>query len=113
MWVRFLKSKDDACSELETIMLEIQHLHARHHSQSGAFAPVFKFDSGYVFEVAITRRMCARLGVGVRDWIRILRLRESPRLLGFRLGLVGPDPRIIGNRGIRTLESQVVAGSEP
>jgi hypothetical protein len=51
-------------------------------------------------------------GVG-RDWIRILRLRESPRLLGFELGLVGPDPRITGNRGIRTLESQVIAGSEP
>jgi hypothetical protein len=49
----------------------------------------------------------------VRDWIRILRLRESPRLLGFGLGLEGPDPRITGNRGIRTLESQVIAGSEP
>jgi hypothetical protein len=32
MWVRLLKYKDDACSALETIMLEIQHLHARHHS---------------------------------------------------------------------------------
>jgi hypothetical protein len=32
MWVRFLKSKDDACSELETILLNIKHLHARHHS---------------------------------------------------------------------------------
>jgi hypothetical protein len=32
MWVRFLKTKDDACSEQETIMMEIQHLHARHHS---------------------------------------------------------------------------------
>jgi hypothetical protein len=36
-----------------------------------------------------------------------------PRLLGFGLGLVGPDPRITGHRGIRTLESQVIAGSEP
>jgi hypothetical protein len=26
--VRFLKSKDDACSELETILLDIKHLHA-------------------------------------------------------------------------------------
>jgi hypothetical protein len=32
MWVRFLKTKDDPCSELETIMLEIKYLHARHHS---------------------------------------------------------------------------------
>jgi hypothetical protein len=49
MWARFLKSKDDACTELETIMLDRKHLHARHHSQSGAFAPVIKFDSDYVF----------------------------------------------------------------
>jgi hypothetical protein len=67
MWVRFLKCKDDAsCSKLETIMLDIQHLHARHHAHSGAFAPVIKFDSGFVFEAAITRQMCARLGVGVQ-----------------------------------------------
>jgi hypothetical protein len=39
-----------------------------------------------------------------REWIRILLLRDSPRLLGFELGLVGPDLRITGNRGIRTLE---------
>jgi hypothetical protein len=39
MWVRFLKSKDDVCSELETTLLDIKHLHARHNSQSGAFAP--------------------------------------------------------------------------
>jgi hypothetical protein len=63
-------------------------------------------------------------GTTTRDWIRILRLRESPRLLGFGLGLVGPDPRItgnrwirtlgsVGNRGIRTLESQVIVGSGP
>jgi hypothetical protein len=57
MWVRFLKSKDDACSELETILLDIKHLHARHHSQSGAFAPVLKFDSDSVFEIAVTRQM--------------------------------------------------------
>jgi hypothetical protein len=42
MWVRFLKSKDDACLELETILLDIKHLHARHHLQSGAFALVMK-----------------------------------------------------------------------
>jgi hypothetical protein len=66
MWVRFLKSKDDACSELETILLDIRHLHARHHSQSGAFALVLKFESDYVFEAAITRQMCAHLGDGVQ-----------------------------------------------
>jgi hypothetical protein len=66
MWVRFLKSKDDAYSELETILLEIQHLHARLHSHSGAFAPVLKFVSDSVFEAAVTCHMCARLGVGVQ-----------------------------------------------
>jgi hypothetical protein len=66
MWVRFLKSKDDACAELETILLDIKHLHARHHSQSGAFAPVIKFDSDFVFEYVVTRQVCARLGVGVQ-----------------------------------------------
>ena len=63
--VRFLKSKDDAYFELETIMLDIQHLHARHHAHSGAFAPIMKFDSNSVFEDAVTRHMCARLSVGV------------------------------------------------
>jgi hypothetical protein len=55
MWARFLKPKDDACSELETILPDIKHLHARHHSQSGAFEPVIKFDSDSVFEAAVTR----------------------------------------------------------
>jgi hypothetical protein len=66
MWVRFLKTKDDACSELETILLDSKHLHARHHSHFGAFAPVLTFDSDYVFEAAATRQMCARLGVSVQ-----------------------------------------------
>jgi hypothetical protein len=66
MWVRFLKSKDDNCSEMETILLDIRHLHARHHSHSGAFAPVIKFDSDYVSEVVVTRQMCARMGIGVQ-----------------------------------------------
>jgi hypothetical protein len=39
MRVRFLKSKEDTCSELECILLEIRHLHARHYSSSGTFAP--------------------------------------------------------------------------
>jgi hypothetical protein len=59
MWVRILKSKDDACSELENILLDIKHMHARYHSQSGAFAPIIKFDSDSVFEAATTRQMCA------------------------------------------------------
>jgi hypothetical protein len=47
-------------------MLGVKDLHARHHSHSAAFAPVLKFDSDFVFEVAVTRQMCARLGVGVQ-----------------------------------------------
>jgi hypothetical protein len=66
MWVRLLKSKDDSCTKLENIVLDMRHLHARHHSQSGAFAPVIKFDSDYVFEAAPTRQMCAHMGVGVQ-----------------------------------------------
>jgi hypothetical protein len=66
MWVRFLKYKDDTCPALESIMLEILHTHARHHSSSGAFAPVLKFDSDHVFEATATRLMCGRLGVGVQ-----------------------------------------------
>jgi hypothetical protein len=46
-------------------MLELRHLHARHHFQSGAFAPVIKFYLDSVFEAAPTRQMCARMGVGV------------------------------------------------
>jgi hypothetical protein len=66
MWVRFLKTKDDACAKLEAILMGIKHLHARHHSRSSAFAPVIKFDSDYVLEDVATRQMCARLGVGVQ-----------------------------------------------
>jgi transposase InsO family protein len=47
-------------------LLELRHLHAHHHSQSGTFAPVIKFDSDYVFEAAPTRQMCARMGVGIQ-----------------------------------------------
>jgi hypothetical protein len=66
MWVRFLEFKDAACSELETILLEMNNLHARHHSQSSAFAPVLKFDSDSAFEADVTRRICASLRVGVQ-----------------------------------------------
>jgi transposase InsO family protein len=64
--VRFLKTKDDACNALETILLDIKLLHARHHSHSGAFAPVLKFDSDSFFEFDVTRHICARLGVGAQ-----------------------------------------------
>jgi hypothetical protein len=66
MRVRFLKSKDDAFLELETVFLDIKYLHARHHFQSGAFAPIIKLDSDSVFEATVIRQMCAHLGVGVR-----------------------------------------------
>jgi hypothetical protein len=66
MWVRSLKSKDDLCSELECILQEIRHLHARHHSSSSTFAPhVIRFDSYSVFVAYVTRQMCARMGVSV------------------------------------------------
>jgi hypothetical protein len=66
MWVRFLRSKNDTCPHLESIMLEIGHAHARHHSPSRAFAPILKFDSDSVFEASATHRlMCGRLGLGV------------------------------------------------
>jgi hypothetical protein len=66
MLVRFLKSKDDTCAQLETIMSHIIHLHARHHSKPCAFASVLKFDSDSVFEATTTRKMCAHMGVGVK-----------------------------------------------
>jgi hypothetical protein len=40
MWITFLKSKGDTCSELESILLEVRYVHARYHSAEGAFAPV-------------------------------------------------------------------------
>jgi transposase InsO family protein len=66
MWVRFLKSKDDTCSELESILLEVRHLHAPYHYAYGAFTPVLKFDSDSVFEAAAARQMCGRLGFGIQ-----------------------------------------------
>jgi hypothetical protein len=44
--------------------MDIKHLHAHHHSHSGAFASVLKFDSDNVFEAPVTRQMRVRLGVG-------------------------------------------------
>jgi hypothetical protein len=66
MWVRFRKSKDDTCNKLESILLEIRHIHARHHSAFGAFAPVLKFDLDSVFEATGTRQMCGRLGAEIQ-----------------------------------------------
>jgi hypothetical protein len=65
MWVRFPKSKNDTCPQLESIMLEIRHTHARHSSSSSVFAPVLKFYSDPVFEATATRLMCGCLSVGV------------------------------------------------
>jgi transposase InsO family protein len=62
MWVRFLKSKDETCAKLETILLDARHTHARFHSQQRAFAPFLKFESDSVFEAANTQLMCTRLG---------------------------------------------------
>jgi hypothetical protein len=49
MCVRFLKSKDDTCSEPESIVLEFRHLHARYPSSSGAFAHILKVRLGHGF----------------------------------------------------------------
>jgi hypothetical protein len=73
MWMRFSRPKIGTCSQLESILLEISHLHARHHSSSGAFVPDLKFDSDSVFEATTTRLMCGRLGVGVlRDIVCVV-----------------------------------------
>jgi transposase InsO family protein len=62
MWVRFLKSKDETCAKLETILLDARHTHAQFHSHLHAFAPFLKFDLDSVFEAANTQLMCTRLG---------------------------------------------------
>jgi hypothetical protein len=62
MWGRFLKSKDETRANLESILLDARHTHARFHSQQHAFAPFLKFDSDSVFEAANTQLMCTRLG---------------------------------------------------
>jgi hypothetical protein len=62
MWVRFLKSKEETCSKLETILLYARNTHAMCHSQHHAFAPFIKFDSDSVFEASETQLMCTRLG---------------------------------------------------
>jgi hypothetical protein len=63
MWVRFFKSKDEACASLQTIILEIKYTHAKHHAPSTVFDPTIKFECDIVFEYADTQRMCAQLGV--------------------------------------------------
>jgi hypothetical protein len=62
MWVRFLKSKDETCSQLEIILMDARQTHARYHSEAHALAPFLKFDSDFVFEAANTQLMCTRLG---------------------------------------------------
>jgi hypothetical protein len=71
MRVRFLKSKDETCAKLETILLDVRHTHARFHSHLHAFAPFLKFDSDSVFEAANTQLMCTRLGFSTRRLTRI------------------------------------------
>jgi hypothetical protein len=65
VWVRFLRSTDDTCPQLESILLEIRYVHALHHSSSFAFVQILKFDSESVFEATATGRMSGRLGIGV------------------------------------------------
>jgi hypothetical protein len=62
LWVRFLKSKDETCSQLETILLDTHNTHARYHLHVLAFAPFMKFDSDCVFDASNTQLMCSRLG---------------------------------------------------
>jgi hypothetical protein len=66
MCVRFLKYKDDTRSKLESILLDIRHLHARYYS-TDTFPPIILFDSDSVFDAAVTRQICARLSVGVQS----------------------------------------------
>jgi hypothetical protein len=62
MWIRFLKSKDETFSKLETALLDAGNIHARCCSRLHAFAPFIKFDSDSVFEAADAQLMCTRLG---------------------------------------------------
>jgi hypothetical protein len=66
MGVRVLISKDDTCSDLESMLLEIRHLHTWYHSSYGTFAHVLSFDSHSAFEAALSRQICGRLGVEVQ-----------------------------------------------
>jgi hypothetical protein len=42
MWVRFLMSKDETCSNLETILLDARIIHARESSPAGYLCPIHK-----------------------------------------------------------------------
>jgi hypothetical protein len=44
-----MRTKDESCGLLETILLEMKHLHAKHHANTSTFAPTLKFDSDTVF----------------------------------------------------------------
>jgi hypothetical protein len=61
-----MKTKDESRALLESILLEMKHLHAKHHAHTSAFAHVLKFDSYTVFEAAETQSMCAKLIVGTQ-----------------------------------------------
>jgi hypothetical protein len=66
IWVKFTETKDESCGLLEAVLLEIKHLHAKHHATTSAFAPILDFDSDTVFDTAETLHLCARLGVGTQ-----------------------------------------------
>jgi hypothetical protein len=55
MWARFMKSKDETFSQLETILPD-----ARCHAQLGALAPFTNFDSDSIFESAERQLMCTK-----------------------------------------------------
>jgi hypothetical protein len=46
--------------------MELRHLPAMFHCEYGVIAHVLKLDSYSVFEVAATRMMCRKLGVGIQ-----------------------------------------------
>jgi hypothetical protein len=46
--------------------MEVRHIHARFHYESGAFAPAPKFDGDAVFEAAATCRIFWKMGVGIQ-----------------------------------------------
>jgi hypothetical protein len=67
MWVLFIETKDETCSQLEIIVLNAKNIrHARFHTAYGASAPVTMFDSDAVFEAASTQSICAQCGYTLR-----------------------------------------------
>jgi hypothetical protein len=67
MWVRFLKSKDETCSKLETILPDARYTHAQYHSQLHAFAPFIKLDLDSVIEAGDTQLKLFTTCAGKQD----------------------------------------------